>query len=367
MKALLKSLIFLILFILAVGSGIAVYILQAPPVEQTRVPKLQIHERTALRGRPTVDSKPIVYTKDVYRFSLDQQYISNLNTRKLERELLFSASLARRAQLKAQRLDESLKTATDWPKMFADLTKDIRFRPSASPIEVMLSGEEWKLRDITGGAYTVVRTDNNVDVYLPDLKEAFDANKIVLSTDLEVLIPVKNRHWLIKDKKNKQSYSIQSTEGKLHVYQQSKFEILTFLFEADLRFQSSLAKGKLHAELIREFVKESMPISRRAQASVGEDGTSWQISSPPLKYNILKENNRLKVYLNLDSKWLRVKIDGETKGWVQSDRGTIFMPPAPTLSSRQQAKERLLVLIDRLKEKAGISNEENKTQNTASR
>ena len=90
MKALLKSLIFLILFILAVGSGIAVYILQAPPVEQTGVPKLQIHKRTALRGRPTVDSKPIVYTKDVYRFSLDQQYISNLNSGKLKRELLLA-------------------------------------------------------------------------------------------------------------------------------------------------------------------------------------------------------------------------------------------------------------------------------------
>ena len=58
-------------------------------------------------------------------------------------ELLFSAGLAHRARLKAQRLDDSLKTATDWQKMFADMTQDIRFRPSASPVEVLLSGEEW--------------------------------------------------------------------------------------------------------------------------------------------------------------------------------------------------------------------------------
>ena len=81
MKALLKSLIFLIIFALVIGLGIVVYLLQAPPVEQTGVPKLQIHTRTALRGKPTVDSKPIVYTKDVYRFSLDPQYISNLKQR----------------------------------------------------------------------------------------------------------------------------------------------------------------------------------------------------------------------------------------------------------------------------------------------
>lgn len=357
MKALLKSLTTLILVVLAAGFGIAVYILQAPPLEQTGVPKLQIHERTAIRGRPTVDSKPLVYTKDVYRFSLDPQYISNLNSRKLERELLFNAALAHRAQLKTQRLDESLKTATNWQKMFTDLTKDMRFRPSTSPIEVLLSGEEWMLRDASGAAYTVVRTNNNVGVYLPDLREAFDANKISLSKDLEVLIEQKNRRWIIKDKAYKQAYTIQSTEGKLHVYQQSKMTILTFLFETDLEYETSLAKGKLSGKLVQEFVRENLPISRRARLSVGKDGGSWEITSSPLKYNILREHDRLRVYLDLDSKWIRVKVDDNTKGWVQSNRGTIFEPSPPTPSSRQQAKERLLVLIDRLKANIGIANE----------
>lgn len=359
MKALLKSLIYLIIFTVVIGAGICLYLLQAPPVEQKGVPKLQIHKRTALRGRPTVDSKPIVYTKDVYRFSLDSQYISNLNSRKLKRELVFNASLGHRATLKAQRLDTALKTTTDWQKMFADLTKDIRFRPSGSPIEVLLSGEEWRLRDATGAAYTVVRTDDTVGVYLPDLKEAFDANKISLSTDLEISTEERNRHWLIKDNAYKQAYSIRSAEGKLHVYQQSKFEILTFLFETDSVYESSLAAGKLPAKLIQEFVKENMPVSRRAKVSVGENGANWTISSPPLKYNVLSENDRLKVYLNLDSKWLRVKVDDETEGWVQRARGTIFMPSLPTVSSRQKAKEQLLVLIDQIKDKIGIANAEN--------
>ena len=358
MKTLLKSLTYLIFFTVVIGAGICLYLLQAPPVEQKGVPKLQIHKRTALRGRPTVDSKPIVYTKDVYRFSLDPQYISNLNSRQLARELLFNASLGHRATLKAQRLDTALKTATDWQKMFADLTENIRFRPSASPIEVLLSGEEWLLRDATGAAYTVVRTDDTVGVYLPDLKEAFDANKISLSTDLEILTEARNRHWLIKDNKYKQAYSIRSTEGKLHVYQQSKFEILTFLFETDSAYESSLAEGKLPAKLIQEFVKESVPLSRRARVIAGKNDASWTITSPPLKYSVLRENNQLRIYLDLDSKWLRVKVDDETEGWVQRERGTIFEPPPPTLSSRQQAKERLLVLIEEVKNKIGISNAE---------
>ena len=147
-------------------------------------------------------------------------------------------------------------------------------------------------------------------------------------------------------------------EGKLNVFQQSKFEILTFLFEADIASQSSLAQGKLPSKLIQEFVAEKIPLSRDGRAyQPNEDGMSWQITNPPLKYNIRKENNRLKVYLDLESRWLRIKVDDTTKGWVQSERGTIFEPPPPTLSSRQQAKERLLVLIDRLKEKVGLPNE----------
>ena len=318
MKAFLKRLTFLIIFILAIGFGICVYLLQAPPVEQKAVPKLQIHTRTALRGRPTVDSKPIVYTKDVYRFSLDQQYISNLNSGKLERELLFAAGLSHRARLKAERLDASLKTAT-------------------------------------GAAYTVVKTDSNVEVYLPDLREAFEANKISLSKDLKTSIKQANRRWLIEDKEYKQAYSVVNGEGKLNIFQQSKFEILTFLFEADIASQSSLAQGKLSAELIKEFIREKIPLSRRARVSASEDGIGWQVTNPPLKYNIRSENNRLKVYLDLESKWLRIKVDDSTKGWVQSERGTIFEPPPPTLSSRQQVKERLLVLIDKLKERVGLS------------
>lgn len=367
MKALLKSLTYLIIFIIAIGAGICVYLLQAPPVEQKKPPKLQIHTRTALRSRPTVNSKPIRYTKDVYRFSLDQQYISNLNSGKLERELVFTAGLAHRARLKAQRLDESLKTAIDWRKMFTDMTEGIRFRPSASPIEVLLSGEEWRLRDATGAAYTVVKTDSNVEVYLPDLREAFEANKISLSKDLETSVKQMNRRWLITDKGYKQTYSIVKGEGKLNVFQQSKFEILTFLFEMDTALQDSLAQGKLSPELIQEFVKEKIPLSRRARVSPNEDRKSWQITNPPLKYNIRNEADRLKVYLDLESRWLRVKVDDSIKGWVQSERGTIFEPPPPTLSSRQQAKERLLVLIDDLKERIGHFNEPSKTKDTASR
>lgn len=356
MKTFLKRLTFLIIFIIAIGAGICVYLLQAPPVEQKKVPKLQIHTRTALRGRPTTDSKPIVYTKDVYRFSVDPQYISNLNSGKLERELLFTAGLAHRARLKAERLDASLRTATNWEKMFADMTKNIRFHPSTTPVEVLLSGEEWLLRSTTGAAYTVVKSDNNVEVYLPDLREAFEAHKISLSKDLEISIKQTNRRWLIKDNGYKQAYSVVRGEGKLNVFQLSKYEILTFLFEADVASQRSLTQGKVPSKLMQEFVAAKIPLSRRARVSANEDGMSWQIISPPLKYNIRNEHNRLKVYLDLESRWLRIKADDTTKGWVQSERGTIFEPPPPTLSSRQQAKERLLVLIDRLKERVGLSN-----------
>ena len=354
MKAFLKSLTFGIIFILAVSFGIGVYILQAPPVEQKNAPKLQLHRRTAVRGRPTVNSKPLAYTKDVYRFNLDRQYISNLNSGKPEREHLFSAALTHRAKLKGEALDKALKTATHWEKMFADLTESIRFRPSASVLEVMISGKEWLLRDVNSAGYTVTRTGNQIDIYLPDLKDAFDTNKISLSADLEVSIAEKNRRWFIRDRKGQQTYNIENGNEKLIVYQQSKPEILTLLFASDLASQEALAEGKFSQDLRQGFEALKIPLSQRAQISAGEDGVSWHIKDMSMEYNIRNENDRLKVYLDLDSRWLRIQASKKIKGWVQSDRGTIFEPPPPILSSRQRAKQRLLVLIETAKEKVGI-------------
>ena len=367
MKALLKSLTLAIIFILAVGFGIGAYILQAPPVEQTQVPKFQMHTRTAVRGRPVVTSKPLAYTKDVYRFNLDRQYISNLNSSRLERELLFSAALTHRARLKGAALDKALKSEIDWQKMFANMTENIRFGPSTPSLEVLLSGEEWLLRNAPGAGYIIVRTGNQIDIYLPDLKDAFDTNKHQLSTDLEVSTQQTNKQWFIKDKKHRQTYRITNGEEKLIVYQQSKYEILTLLFEVSLASQASLAEGKLSQELIQGFKVAKIPLAGRSEVSTIEAGMRWQVADLSMKYNIRSEDNRLKVYLDLESRWLRIRAEDSVKGWVQRDRGTIFEPPPPIPSSRQLAKKRLLVLIETLKEKVGMSNEESKTQDTASR
>ena len=367
MKAFLKSLTFIIIFVVFVGFGFGVYLLQAPPVQQTKVPKLQIHTRTAVRGRPVVTSKPLVYTKDVYRFNFDRQYISNLNSGKLERELLFSAALTHRAKLKGAALDNALRTETDWQKMFANMTENIRFGPSTPILEVLLSGEEWLLKNAPGAGYIVVRTGNQIDVYLPDLKDAFNTNKTELSTDLEVSTQRANKQWFIKDKKYGQTYRITNGDEKLIVYQQSKYEILTLLFEVDLAAQASLTEGKLSQELSQGFKTAKIPLAGRAKVSTIEEGVSWQVTNLSMKYNIRSEEDRLKVYLDPESRWLHIRADDNIKGWVQSERGTIFQPPPPIPSSRQLAKKRLLVLIKTLKKRVGISDEENKTQDTASR
>ena len=367
MKAFLKSLTFGIIFLLAIGFGISVYILQAPPVEQKNSPKLQMHTRTAVRGRPTLNSKPLAYTKDVYRFSLDRQYISNLNSRRLEREHLFSAALTHRAKLKGENLDNALEKEIDWQKMFANMTEDIRFGPSTPTLEVLLTGEEWLLKNAPGAGYIVLKTGHQLDVYLPDLKDAFDKNNLPLSTDLEISTVQTNRRWFITDRKRQQTYRIENGTEKLNVYQQSKPEILTLLFQVGSASQTAFGEGKFSQELRREFEALKIPLSRKAQISTGEDGVSWHIKDTPLKYEVRNENDQLKVYLDLDSGWLRIQASEEIKGWVQRDRGTIFEPPPPTLSSRQRAKQRLLVLIDTVKEKIGLFGDDDQTQNTASR
>lgn len=218
-----------------------------------------------------------------------------------------------------------------------------------------------------GAGYIVVRTGNQIDIYLPDLKDAFNTNQTELSTDLEVSTQQTNKQWFIKDKKHRQTYRITNGTENLIVYQQSKYEILTLLFEVDLAAQTSLAEGKLSQELSQGFKAAKIPLAGRAEVSTIEAGVSWQVTDLSMKYNIRNEDGRLKVYLDLESRWLYIRADGNVKGWLQSERGTIFEPPPPIPSSRQLAKKRLLVLIETLKEKVGISDDQNKTQDTASR
>ena len=71
-----------------------------------------------------------------------------------------------------------------------------------------------RLKDATGAGYRVVRTDNNVEVYLPDLREAFEANKISLSKDLAITIKQANRRWLIRDNGYKQAYTCFERRGE---------------------------------------------------------------------------------------------------------------------------------------------------------
>lgn len=374
MKALLKSLAVAILFILAVGAILGAYILQAPPVARPGPPKLQIHTRTALRGRPDVNSKPLAYTKDVYRYSLAPDYISNLNSGEFSPKLLFSADLARRAPLGAKRLDAELRDGIDWEKMFADLTENVRFDARSSDLKVLLSGKEWHLFDGAGAMYKVARVQNRLHVSLPDLREAFEINKVQLSDTTEASVEKPGRQWIIRDIGYQQAYTVklggQKGEKKLNVFQQSKVEILHSLFDADVTSQPALTSGLLKvssqhylsAELRAEFVEQKIALTRKAKVSVIEEDREWLITDAGQKYRIRLEDasqesgktSRLKVYLDVDSEWLRVQVDDNLKGWVQRQHGTVFQPPPPQLSSRQQAKARLLVLIDDLKSKIGI-------------
>ncbi len=365
MKALFKSLTWTIIFVVVTGFCLGVYILQAPPVEQSKISKIQIHTRTALRSRPTVNSKPIAYTKDVFRFGLTPKYISNLNSGTLSAELLFNAELGHRAAFKAERLDEALKTGIDWQKMFTKLTKNVRFDSHSYTLDVLLKGQEWFLTDGAGAGYTVVRTQNRVGIYLPNLKEIFEVNNVYLSEKTRTSIQKSGRQWLIKDIDYKQAYVIklegQKGRKKLNVYQQSKYEILELLFDVKLSLKPALEEsllsvrperaGAIPAGLYELFAEKKISLSRKSTLSGTEPGISWLITDSPQKYRLRRHHGRLKSYVELESKWLQIRVNEEMKGWVQRESGTVFRPALSQLSSRQAAKQRLLTLVEKWKGK----------------
>ena len=357
MKALLKGLIWLIFILIIIGFCGSVYILNAPDVPKQGEAKLQVHKRTALRGRPTVNSRPILYTKDVFIFSIDNQHLSNLNSGILSRELLFSIALGQKTNFSAELLDKELQTTFDWKKTFLNSAPDMKFSSGKPTIKVLLSGKNWILTDSTGASYHIEKVDNQLDVYLPDLREEFNNNKITLSDNLEFSIENIGKQWLINDRDTTQVYEIRYYNTKLDVFQQSKYPIQTYLFNVDLASLETLSKGNLTSEIRRGFSEIKAPLSPNAKLSIEENGLKWKITDGKQLYRIHNEDNSLKVYLDLDSTWLLIRVNETLKGWVQRITGTIHVPPKPLLSSRQELKVKLLTLIAQIKDLVSNSNE----------
>lgn len=359
MKSVLKKLFVFVFVLLITGFFFCVYVMQAPPVPEQEQPKLLVHVQTAVRKRPTVNSVPVATTKNSHLFSLDRTYLSNLNSSILSGELLFNVVLGVRAKYNAPLLDKEISTGFDWQKMFADSAVGIRLKSKTPNIKVTLSGQGWLLTDSTGAGYVIQKTGqktgDKLEIFLPDLLEAFDLNNMILSNDFEFTIVKPGKQWLITDKLHHQSYEIRSDAKKINVYQYSKYPIQTLLFEVDSDPQIPLPEEKLPDDIYKGFESLDIALSPKAKVMQEEDDVSWEITHGTQKYTIRHEDNRLKVYLELDSGWLLLKVNDRIDAWVQSERGTILMPREPILTSRQQLKKDMLALFAKLKNSVGIS------------
>ncbi len=357
MKSALKRLFTFVFILLIIGFFFCVYVMQAPPVAEPEEPKLQVHVRTAVRKRPTVNSGPIGTTKIDHQYSLDRTHLSNLNNSILSGELLFNVVLGVRAKYNAPLLDKEISTGFDWQKMFAESAVGIRLNSKTPKIKVVLSGKNWILTDSTGAGYPIQKTGDQLNIYLPDLLEAFALNRMILSNDIEFSIVEPGKKWLITDNEYLQSYEIRSDAKKLGVYKHPKYPIRTLLFEVNSDVQLPLPDEKFPDELYKGFISLDIPLSSKTKVIQEEDDVSWKITDGTQKYTIHHEDSRFKVYLDLDSGWLLLKLNDRINAWIQSEHGTILMPPEPTITSRQQLKIDMLAFFAKLKNMVGISDQ----------
>ena len=354
MKTILKTFSIVLFIALVIGLLFCVYILNAPPIAQTERPKLQVHTRSAIRGRPTTNSKPIAYTKSHYLFDIDKKHLSNLNIGVFSGELLFSVGLGQRAKYGAGLLDKELQDKFDWNKMFEDSLGGIEFRSKSPDVQVLLSGKDWVLTDENGAGYNVQRNGNELNIYLPSFEDAFNRNKVSLSRDLDFSVVKAGKQWLLKDNKFLQNYEIKSGQKKIDILQQSKYPIESLLFKVPNLYIDSLSEGLITVDIYEGFEQKNIPLSKKAKLIAAEDKMSWEVIDEAQKYTIRNEDGWLNIHLNLESDWLYVNITDRLKGWIPSKSGFIFYPPDPTLSSRQKLKVKLIGVMDRIKAAFGV-------------
>lgn len=368
MKIILKTFLTVLFILIVIGFLFSVYVLNAPPIAETPPPKLQVQVRTAVRGRPTVNSKPLGYTESKYRFDVGLKYLSNLNIGVMSHEKLFSVGLGQRAKYPSGLLDKELQTVFDWQEMFQDSLGGIELKSKSPKVEVLLSGKDWLVTDENGAGYTVQRIANDLNIYLPNFEDAFTANKISLSNDVDLSVIKAEKQWILQDKQHKQSYEIKNSEKKLVVSQHSKYPIETLLFKVNSASVDSLKEGIFTSDIYDGFEKKKIPLSKGAKLIAGADGQSWEVSDVKQKYTVRHEDDWLNVYINLESDWLFIVADttGRRKGWIRSNSGTIIFPPDPVLSSRQKYKIKLIGISDRLKDAFSVFKKPEQPQDSES-
>ncbi len=354
MKIILKTFLIVLFVAIVIGFLFCVYVLNAPPIAQTEAPKLQVHISSAIRGRPTTNSKPIAYTKSHYLFDIDLRYLSNLNIGVFSNEMLFSVALGQRAKYSAGLLDKELQTSFDWKKMFQNSLGGVEIKSKSPDVKVVLSGKDWMLTDENGAGYTVQRNGNKLRIYLPNFEDVFNKNKVSLSKDLDFSVVKAGKQWMLKDNKFLQTYEIKSGQKKLDILQQSKYPIKTLLFKVNTASTDTLSEGTFSPDIYEGFEKKNIPLSKKAKLIAAEDKMSWEVIDDTQKYAIRNEDGWLNVRLNLESDWLYIDITDRLKGWIPSKSGFIFYPPDPTLSSRQKLKVKVIGVMDRLKEAFGV-------------
>ncbi len=152
----------------------------------------------------------------------------------------------------------------------------MKFSTGKPTIKVILSGRDWILTDTTGASYIIEKVDNQLDVYLPDLREEFNNNKITLSENIVFSIEEIGKQWLINDRDTTQVYEIRYNKNRIDVFQQSKYPIQTYLFKVDLASLDTLDKGELTSEIRQGFSDLKAPLSPNAILSTEEIGIKME-------------------------------------------------------------------------------------------
>lgn len=244
----------------------------------------------------------------------------------------------------------------EWDKAFA--SKTIPNLSQDATVNSHPEEDTWQIINGDGAAYIVRKVGNQLKVYTEDLRQAFDNKGIWISQEAELATVKEGQKWDIVDAKSQQAYDIWKESGKLNVYKRSKIEIVPLLFTVELASQSDLDNGVIPEVLAQAFEINRTPLSPKVAVSIEKPNDTtekphdiWLVVDNGQKYIIKKDGKRYTVHLDLESQWLRVRIEGEIKGWIQSDQGVVIHPPTPKPSRRQYAKQRLLELADKLRGK----------------
>lgn len=192
-------------------------------------------------------------------------------------------------------------------KTWDDVRENVSIKPGKEiQVNLLRDGtQEISLRVVPERSEGFVHSINLMpQVYLDDetipeeLRREFESYGVLLSQDATISVEEAGSKWLVTDEDSR--YSIRKEGNRVNIYTGMGPERTNLIYSVDLDLPGELDRSNIPEYLRQRLENNGTSFSSDATVVVEEPGSKWTVVDKDKRYPIIKENDSLDIYREMD-------------------------------------------------------------------